>query len=783
MEKIKLLTSSHFRKNRGTSVGLFLLIILASMLICASLLLFTDVYPTVSREAVRLNAGEGFFRFTGDLSGVDDECIKNLMKNETKEYESYRVLNYDSVSVPFGNGKVVMHVHLNRPEAFNRKMARTEIVMEDESISGSYVYLPYQFYTSKSIEIGDTYPVELGGKKYNFTVRGFVNTTYFGCNNNGTYEFIVDEDTFKEIEKRDKASQEAIVVTYALKETVKQSKFAIRVSNDLIKYNPDTLVNSVSLSSVISGRTFMSLIIAISFLAVSILLLLVIILMLVNCITNYIKENMLSVGALKAIGYTSGDIKASILLMFGMLGVIGSLIGVSLSYAIMPIIARFAVVQMGVPFTLRFNLLTTVVAFALVVLFVILVANLSVRKIRVIDPIIALRGGVKGHSFKKNHVRLDRSFLGLNISLAFKTMFGNMRQNMITFIVTGVIVFLCVIALLMYENFNRHPKLEMLTFEICGGVVVADYETKDEVYDYLSQRKDVSNVRNIVNTYLYYNDEDKLWAYIMDDPAKLTNQNVVYDGRLPKYDNEVAVSGKFAKEYDLSVGDEIKLDYGDESSRYLITGLIQTTNNDGKEALLSTKAAEHVIDFTYAPAHYNFDSDDADSTEKILKETSEEFGEHIVSTVNFWEAIEGSMTTFKSIAAMMLYLVCAISAAVILLVLFLLIKSFLYSKRRDFGISKAIGYTSRDLILQTAVSFMPPIVLSVPVFSVISYFAANPYMNLMMGSFGIVKADMDIPIPGVILVGIGIIVVSFLFAVFEARRIKKMEAYKILIAE
>ncbi len=78
---------------------------------------------------------------------------------------------------------------------------------------------------------------------------------------------------------------------------------------------------------------------------------------------------------------------------------------------------------------------------------------------------------------------------------------------------------------------------------------------------------------------------------------------------------------------------------------------------------------------------------------------------------------------------------------------------------------------------------MPPIVLSVPVFSVISYFAANPYMNLMMGSFGIVKADMDIPIPGVILVGIGIIVVSFLFAVFEARRIKKMEAYKILIAE
>jgi hypothetical protein len=45
------------------------------------------------------------------------------------------------------------------------------------------------------------------------------------------------------------------------------------------------------------------------------------------------------------------------------------------------------------------------------------------------------------------------------------------------------------------------------------------------------------------------------------------------------------------------------------------------------------------------------------------------------------------------------------------------------------------------------------------------------------------KANFTIPIPGVVVVGVGIVAVSFLFAVFEARRIKKIEAYKILIAE
>lgn len=783
MSKEWLLTKSHFRKNKASSIGLFFLMILATMLISSSLMLFTDVYPTISREAVRLNAGDGFFRLSNDLTGIDEETIEKLMDGDVNEYEVYRTICYKHVSVPFGNGKVVMNVQINGSEAFDKKVARTEIVTEEESVSGKFIYLPYQFYTSKSCNIGDTYSVELLGKKYDFVVKGFTNNTYFACNNNGTYEFIVDDASYEEIFERDSETQESIIITYALKEGVKQSKFAIRVSNDLLKYNNFTDVNNVSLSSVITGRTFMSLIIAVSFLAVSILVLLVIILMLVNSISNYIKENMQTIGALKAIGYTAKNIKNSLLIMFGLMGVLGSALGVALSYALIPVIANFVVVQMGVPFHLSFRFLPSLIAFAIVVFYILAVTVLSTRKIKGIDPIIALRDGVKAHNFRKNRVRLDKSSFGLNLSLALKTMFGNMRQNIITFIVTGVIVFLCVIALLMFENFNRNPKLEMLSFEICSGVVSVDYEKKDEVLEFLEARDDISNIRNIVNTYLYYEDEDKLWAYIMEDPALLKNQNVVYDGRMPKYDNEIAVSGKFAKEYGLKIGDETKLSYGDEEFNYLITGLIQTTNNDGREVLLSTKAAERLIDFTYVPAFYNYDCDGKEASQKILDDCSEEFGDHIISAMNFYDVIEGSMTTFKSVASLMLVLVCAISAAVILLVLFLLIKSFLYSKRKDYGIFKAIGYTSGNLILQTAISFMPPIILSVLVFSVGSYFAANPYMNLMMGSFGIVKANLVVPIPGVIIIGLGIIAVSFLFAVFEARRVRKLEAYKMLIAE
>ena len=398
----------------------------------------------------------------------------------------------------------------------------------------------------------------------------------------------------------------------------------------------------------------------------------------------------------------------------------------------MPFMSSFVVGQMGIPYTVSFHAGSTVIALAAVIVYTIFATLISLRKIRRIDPIIALRDGIEGHNFKKNRIRLDKSVFGLNVSLALKTMLMNKKQNIITFFVTGVIVFVCVIGLLMYENFNRNPKLSMLTFEICGGIVVFDYETKEEALDYLESRNDISNIRNSIVLLLYYQDEDALSTYVFDDVSKMNNKNICYEGRLPEYDNEIAVSGIFAKDYGMQVGDEITMDYGEKSYTYLITGLIQTTNNNGREGVMNESAAEHLLDLTYAPACYWDDCDDKETSAQILADCTEKYGRHVLSTMNFYEIMEGSMTTFKSLASLMLVLVCGISAVVILLVLYLLIRSFIFSKRRDYGIYKALGYTSNSLMLQTALSFMPSIILSVIIFSFVSYYMANPYMNIIV---------------------------------------------------
>ena len=791
MNKTSLLTKSNLRKNRGTSVGLFLLMVIATCLIGVSLLIFLDCYPSVSKEAVRLKGGDGYISITGNLEGFTDEKIDELIKDDTDSHYTYHNLKLTNHPVKFGNGEVVISIDISDDSAFTRPMNTFEVIKEDTSINEDYIYLPYQFNTSGGFETGDTFELTDSGKTYSYKVRGFLNVVYGGCNNTALFAVVVDNGSYKKIWDDTHAEYENINVIYDLKDGVKNGKFRINTFNDMLKVNPGAVIEGYDIDGVISNRTFIGLIIAVSFLVATSLIIAAVAMMLANSISNYIRENMKTLGALKAIGYTGKDIKFSLVIWFLIIAAIASVIGIVVAYLVMPLFASIIIGQMGVPYSVTFNLLATLIPVAFVVLFTLIVTVICANKVSKIQPIVALREGVESHNFKKNHVALDKTSLGLNTSLAMKTFFGNMKQNVITFIVLGFMIFCCVISLLLYENFSRKPKLDILATEICAGVVASDYETREDVLDYLEKRTDIKNVREIINMNVYYNDEESLFCYIVKDLSKMKNTNLCYKGRLPSYDNEIAVSGSFAKVYGFDIGDEIKIDYGDNSYNYLITGFIQTTNNSGREAIFSYKAADHIMDIDSIPGWYWFDltneSDDVDKNieevNRIIEECEDKYGSHIISTMNFFKMIGGAMTTFQGISVMMLIIMCSISVAVIALILYLLIKSLVYHKRKDYGIYKALGYTSGSLMLQTALSFMPAVIASAIVFSIVSYNVANPYISLFMRSFGLMKCDFVIPVPGVVAIGAGLTVVSFLLALLQTRRIRKIEAYNMLVAE
>ena len=145
--------------------------------------------------------------------------------------------------------------------------------------------------------------------------------------------------------------------------------------------------------------------------------------------------------------------------------------------------------------------------------------------------------------------------------------------------------------------------------------------------------------------------------------------------------------------------------------------------------------------------------------------------------------IEGVGGVYVSLMTIIVIAILVLSALIILFVLYLLVRTMLNNKLRDYGILKSMGFTTRQLILQTALSFMPAVILSTFLGIIISCAVINPLMSLFLSTMGIVKCTFEIPVAFSTLAGIGLIIISFGIACLLSLKIKKIAPKNLLVGE
>lgn len=776
-----LLAKSNIKKGKGTTIGLIVLIILASIFLNIMLIIFTDFNLNAQKNAEKLNTEDVLFFLYGDTSKINNAYIESIVNDDVEDYEIVEKLG-KSLDTPYSDGKVTTLVMFENEELIsNAKIGKTEIVEEDKKITGKYVYLPYQYHTGGKYNIGDNYEIQILDKTYNLKIKGFLNNIGSGSYNSGSVIFMVDDFTYNNLQENFGNDLKLLNLKIKLRDGVDQTKFGNEFLNKIITENPELTADFVTLELVLFGRTYITVVLGTSFLVVSFIILAIVFLMISNNISNYIRENMKTLGALKAIGYTNKNIKVGFLIQFLILTVVGTVLGVGLSYLLLPSVVDIMVAQSGIPYIVSFNVLSTIITIVSLLVIIVLTVLFFVRKTNKITPITALRDGIQTHNFKKNKIELEKTELPINISLALKTMFTNIKQNIITFIIVFFLVFSGVIALVFFQNLSVKPKISLFTLEVCSGVIGTQEDNDKEIYNYIENLEGVYNTREISSVNVETNSV-KLQANVMEDTEKLNNKDVCYKGRLPKYDNEIAISGKYCKTYNYNIGDEIEIGKGEIKEKFLICGYIQTTNNSGQEAVILNKGIEKIVGKNYTKLYY-FDVEENVNIDECIKKVKAEFGDRITFDLNFEEVIKGSMSTFKVIANAMVTIISIVCCIVILLVLYLLIKTLINNKKKDYGILKAIGYTSNNIVFQNAISFMPSIILSVITSCIISSFVVNPFITLVMSMFGIMKLTFEIPVMFIIFMGIAFVMVSFILAIILSLRIKKIEPYNLLRGE
>ncbi|MDE5596208.1 MAG: ABC transporter permease, partial [Lachnospiraceae bacterium] len=379
-------------------------------------------------------------------------------------------------------------------------------------------------------------------------------------------------------------------------------------------------------------------------------------------------------GVLKAVGYTSHLIIASTIMPYMLVGIAATVIGIALSYAVLPSVAGILAIQSGFSYTPDFDIMAMLIVILTLTCAILLFSYISAGKIHKLEPINAIRG-----------ITGDESA----------------GQNILLFIVSfGIMVLLSFAGTLLY-NVNVKPDnfMNTLSEELPSAIFTAEDEKMTELKELLENDSRVRLFMEYASVPVSYED-GSLTAFVCEDFSKATN-DICYEGKSPVKDNEIAVGNAIADRF--PIGNKIELTVGNQSADYIVTGYIQSVNNAGAVCQLTSEGYEKIGEATNSVNVYLYEK----IADAFINEYEENHDALIKSSVNFEQMSENGQMMYTGIVSVIVIILFVISVLMVLLVLYVIINSMISRRRQEFGIYKAIGYTNRQLTVKTALSFIP----------------------------------------------------------------------------
>ena len=148
--------------------------------------------------------------------------------------------------------------------------------------------------------------------------------------------------------------------------------------------------------------------------------------------------------------------------------------------------------------------------------------------------------------------------------------------------------------------------------------------------------------------------------------------------------------------------------------------------------------------------------------------------------IDYYEEIDAMLGPFISGFSLLMQAMSVAAVFVIGLILFMIIKSIIAKRRIEFGILKANGYTTVELMLQLAISFVPVAICGVTAGTVLGALFVNPICSAFFYSTGVSNLSLSINLPVLLLVGIAIVIVTFVMSMIAAYRIKFISVCELL---
>lgn len=780
MGKSVLLVSSNLRKAKGQMAAIAVLIFLAALMLNLWLMLSMDYKQNFERYHETLNAEHVTLVVDGDSAKLQKFLAETLDGDgRTAQYCLEDVLHMVGLFSCQGGEVNSDFVFLTKQAAVSREIGRVEIVEEGGIESG--IYMP-MLYKSEEIAVGKTVKVSIGSNEIEYKVCGFFNSIMQGSHNCGICGLILTEDKYKELEDLGYAPK-ATLCSVRLGDRAENQDYETMLKNALSGFAPAARKSSNSYDVVAQARYISQMICSGIMSAMAFFILLIALVVISSNINNYIGENMKNIGALKAIGYTGRQLIHALLLQFLGFALIAAAVGVIVSYMIFPFVNTMMISQTGIPYQVSFLPLPMFFTFAVLGGAVAAAVCFSSRRVKKIEPIVALRQGIQTHNFRRNHLPLEKAKAPLNLALALKTTVSGMKYNITICITMFVLTLVVVFCGMMTENviFDMEPFVNLVVGETADSCISVSAQIEQEFLQAAEEDERVEKAYLYNSLSVSHVGGVELWATVCDDFAKVNNQDIILEGRFPRFENEIAVGAKYARERGLKIGEEVAMTADGKEARYLITGFTQMSNNLDKDSLLTRAGYQRIGEMQNI--NYYLNLAEGTDVEDFNSDVKEWFGTDVNVTIDIRSTVEGASAVYVSLMTVIVLAILGLSAVVIVFVLYLLVRTMLNNKKQEYGILKALGFTTGQLIRQTALSFMPAVMLSTAAGLIVNYMLINPLTAVFLNGIGVVKCTFTVPVGFIMAAGAGLIVFAFAVVCLLSARVKKIAPRALLAGE
>ena len=790
--RIFRLSLFNLKRNKREAAAIVFLTFVAAFLMATFAVSITQISSAFDR----------CFEETGSVDFIllfEDDKYRDIYRDILEE--EYNVTDVRESSVLFGigasaktkKGESIAYNMIFVDESTERKIEnfkKLNALPDDEIEKLSHpVWLPQYFEITAGFSPGDTFTFVSGGRDYPFTIAGFFSTGLY--NSDGMLKCIISDD--------DMVLLSAVYEKYRMIAFDTEKKFSYEEYYEKCsaKSNENVLSAVLPLDKdleKLAETGFLDMFLYMS-VFLSIVTMISALFLILHKISKDMEEQMVQIGVLEALGYTSRELSLSYICEYILTGGIGAIIGGITAAAFSPVMDTLTRGMMNRDVHTDVDILRTLIVVISIITLVTFFALSRAARVKKLPPVVAFRKGIKTHHFGKNILSLEKMKRSINLRLAFKGIFNDLRSNIgtgICMIAAGVAVMFSVYTFDFFKS-GYNGLLGVMGMEIPDiSIIMMSGVNGEKFCNEIRKFPEVEKVllTSAIGNNVEIKGSNQRATAISYSDFSFTDNIHPKTGRFPEYDNEIMITARREETENRHIGDSIIIKGDVCEKSYIITGIVSAMNNGGISVYMTEDGYRRIrpndrpntVEITLKneenrpafmdklTALYGASAKDtayAQSAQGSLEErirakadekmavlisqygvTDVDYAIRIGDTIisgNSSRFVIKEISSMKDLTKSQMESIAAVTktfsfwavifiAFVVAVIFGIIAVSAVKRQRRELGIMKSMGYTSRDLMIQLTLRILPVTIISSCIAAVLSVWVQRAFW---MAAFGV----------------------------------------------